>query len=579
MSHASIVRKNGEKKNNRQERSGAPQDPRKADSPRPLAHEHWAVGEDRPLMPSLLRMLTLSGATPATLKERLGEGQTALESWVDYEARPLELATPGFRMPSRLLGSGPLSRRPPIPVQREAEGAPQVEGEAVQQVAEAGARGGGGEVPYRAELEHAFGADFSGVKAYTGETASLANQALGAKAYTMGESVVFRDSSPDKQTVGHELTHVLQQRAGKVATPQGKGGVINADIQLEAEADRAGEAFARGEAVQRLDDSSASSGAPVAVIQRAVDGRRPDVDWSTIYRALWPDAPAYVKRQPDKHARGPKPKKGGKSDLPQKPKPGVQDAKTPDQKPPKIHQPKPVFTKLVLPVALRADARRLALLHTGYKEVFLCQWIKLEQQHELRAFAKETGDVAGNWMNFRKLEARLRRQRRPEKNAKSRQAFEVAKKQLALNVGQARAAEGALSSRAALSVVWDTASSYPSNLGRVPSVVRILEKKLRLQYQALEVLLKKRALPALAAKAMFRLTKSIHHDHKLHSELSVRFRLAHNWHTRNHLSPDALVFKAPLPARRGARGPKPAKLPTGRALTKHIHHAHRARWR
>lgn len=78
-------------------------------------------------------------------------------------------------------------------------------------IAESGFREGEGEVPYRREMEESFGRDFSHVQAYTGASARRASAQLGAEAYTVGQRVAFRDPSPDKGVVAHELTHTLQQ--------------------------------------------------------------------------------------------------------------------------------------------------------------------------------------------------------------------------------------------------------------------------------------------------------------------------------------------------------------------------------
>jgi hypothetical protein len=40
--------------------------------------------------------------------------------------------------------------------------------------------------------------------------------------------------------LGHELAHVLQQRAGRVRNPQGSGIAIVQDVLLEAEAEHLG---------------------------------------------------------------------------------------------------------------------------------------------------------------------------------------------------------------------------------------------------------------------------------------------------------------------------------------------------
>jgi hypothetical protein len=101
----------------------------------------------------------------------------------------------------------------------------------------------------RERMEVSFGHDFSSVRIHEGPQA----EGLGATAYTQGQDIHFapgkyRPSSHEgRQLIGHELTHVVQQRAGRVAVPQGKGAPINAEPHLEAEADHAGAKAARGE--------------------------------------------------------------------------------------------------------------------------------------------------------------------------------------------------------------------------------------------------------------------------------------------------------------------------------------------
>ena len=68
-----------------------------------------------------------------------------------------------------------------------------------------------GELPFRAEMEAAFGADFSAVKVATGQRDAMA--ALGAEAATVDEEVSFAEATPDRRLVAHELTHVIQNRA------------------------------------------------------------------------------------------------------------------------------------------------------------------------------------------------------------------------------------------------------------------------------------------------------------------------------------------------------------------------------
>lgn len=122
--------------------------------------------------------------------------------------------------------------------------------------------------PLRADMEASFDADFSSVSV-TRDAASAAS--LNAVAYTQGERIVLGGSAPGLDTdggrslLGHELAHVVQQRAGRVEAPAA-GPAINADARLEAEADVAGERAARG-APAGVAGAGAAAGAG-ATVQR-----------------------------------------------------------------------------------------------------------------------------------------------------------------------------------------------------------------------------------------------------------------------------------------------------------------------
>lgn len=117
------------------------------------------------------------------------------------------------------------------------------------------ASGGGSALPpaVRAQMENSFSHDFSGVRIHQGGEAAQ----VGALAYTRGSDIHFQPGLYDpssrggQELLGHELTHVVQQSAGRVAVPQQKtegSAPINADAGLEAEADAMGARAARGEA-------------------------------------------------------------------------------------------------------------------------------------------------------------------------------------------------------------------------------------------------------------------------------------------------------------------------------------------
>ena len=141
----------------------------------------------------------------------------------------------------RFLGTGP---RLPAPsaagtVQRQANGNAQPLPPGLVRMG-----GGGRPLPdgVRQKMETFFKADFSDVRVHVGSEAP----AIGALAFTLGSSLYFApgqynpDTPHGQQLLGHELTHVLQQRAGRVRNPFGSGIAVVQDPSLEAEADRMG---------------------------------------------------------------------------------------------------------------------------------------------------------------------------------------------------------------------------------------------------------------------------------------------------------------------------------------------------
>lgn len=99
----------------------------------------------------------------------------------------------------------------------------------------------------QAKMEEAMGADFSDVRIHVGPEVS----AIGAIAFTWGANIHFAPgqysphTSHGQELLAHELTHVLQQRAGRVRNPFGNGVAVVQDAALEAEADRMGRRVVR----------------------------------------------------------------------------------------------------------------------------------------------------------------------------------------------------------------------------------------------------------------------------------------------------------------------------------------------
>ena len=92
-----------------------------------------------------------------------------------------------------------------------------------------GAPAGGGqplEAGVRAPIERGIGVDLGDVRVHEGATATRANKALGARAFTNGRDIWLAsgESSSDLGLIAHESTHVVQQGgAGSIAPAQGAG--------------------------------------------------------------------------------------------------------------------------------------------------------------------------------------------------------------------------------------------------------------------------------------------------------------------------------------------------------------------
>ena len=93
------------------------------------------------------------------------------------------------------------------------------------------------------KMEAFFGADFSQVRVHVGPEAA----SIGAMAFTHGTDLYFAPGQYNPTTphgqrlLGHELTHVVQQRAGRVRSPLGSGIAVVVEPGLEAEAERMGQ--------------------------------------------------------------------------------------------------------------------------------------------------------------------------------------------------------------------------------------------------------------------------------------------------------------------------------------------------
>jgi Domain of unknown function (DUF4157) len=116
----------------------------------------------------------------------------------------------------------------------------------------------------RTDMEQHLGADFGDVRVHDDGAAAASAGAVSAKAYTVGNEVVFNngafqpESEAGRHTLAHELVHVMQQRSGPVeGTPTGDGvAVSHPSDRFEQEAE------ARASSLSRVGEASASAPAP-----------------------------------------------------------------------------------------------------------------------------------------------------------------------------------------------------------------------------------------------------------------------------------------------------------------------------
>ena len=163
-------------------------------------------------------------------------------------------------------------QRQPLPVQRHAAPtatSPNGSAFALPPHMATIATGGGQPLPpdVRRKMESFFGTNFGDVRVHVGAQAS----AIGALAFTQGTDIHFAPGQYNpmtpqgQQILGHELTHVLQQRAGRVRNPFGSGVAVVQDHALEAEADRMGHRAAAHQVQAKIGPGPVQRSGPVQV--------------------------------------------------------------------------------------------------------------------------------------------------------------------------------------------------------------------------------------------------------------------------------------------------------------------------
>lgn len=137
-------------------------------------------------------------------------------------------------------------------------------------------------------MESVFNADLSDVTIHPNSSKATA---VGALAYTQGTDIHFAPGQYDPHSrsglelIGHELTHVVQQKAGRVGPTGrlGNGTLINDNARLEGEAERMGKIAAHAALpshvpIQRMVDKAGAVPVPKwgesLIVQRKADPRK-----------------------------------------------------------------------------------------------------------------------------------------------------------------------------------------------------------------------------------------------------------------------------------------------------------------
>jgi len=137
------------------------------------------------------------------------------------------------------------------------------------------------------KFEGSLSTDLSSVRIHTGDDSARAADAVGAKAYTMGNDIHFGSghyapsSSSGQHLLAHEVAHTVQQSGG-VKRMQFKLDVSSPGDDLEHEADRAADAMISGEPATVARASRLSRHA----LQRSFITSLAQDEWSSVVEAV-----------------------------------------------------------------------------------------------------------------------------------------------------------------------------------------------------------------------------------------------------------------------------------------------------
>jgi len=142
--------------------------------------------------------------------------------------------------------------------QRNGQGPTELDEETAGRIDRARSGGQALDRSMQVEMGGAMGHDFGGVRAHTSPEADDLSRELGAKAFTTGQDVFFREGAYDpgstagRELIAHELSHVVQQGTGQV---QGGGRMtVNAPGDVHEQRADASARAATGAGLQRQEE-------------------------------------------------------------------------------------------------------------------------------------------------------------------------------------------------------------------------------------------------------------------------------------------------------------------------------------
>lgn len=155
--------------------------------------------------------------------------------------------------------------------QRSSDNPTRIDDQVSQRINQARSSGEALQTDIQNQMGQGLNADFSQVRVHTSQESHELNQALGAKAFTTGKDIFFKEgaydpySSSGKELIAHELTHVVQQGTGQV-NHASSGMTVNAPGDAyEQQADQAAKTLVR------TNNEAATGKGEAARVQREIE--------------------------------------------------------------------------------------------------------------------------------------------------------------------------------------------------------------------------------------------------------------------------------------------------------------------